>query len=125
MDEAQVRFSILVVAREHSAKLLRLAEKTLHQVAFLVYVLVIPILLLPIGFRRYYSRRSTPRHILPEPVRVISLVRHHSLALHIIYQRASLCNVVFLPRRQDEPQRVAQSVNARVNLRAESASTSA
>ena len=48
MDEAQVRFSILVVAREHSAKLLRLAEKTLDQVAFLVYVLIIPILLLPI-----------------------------------------------------------------------------
>ena len=75
--------------------------------------------------RRYYSRRSIPRHILAEPIRVISLIRHDSLTLHILYQRISLRNVVFFACRQDEPQRVAQSVNARMHLRAEPTPASA
>ena len=125
VQEAQITVGILVEAREHSAKMLRLVEKALHQVALLVYVLVICILPLPIGFRPYYSRRSTPCHILAKRIRIISLIRHHSLALHILYQRLSLRNVVLFTRRQDELQRVAQSVNARMHLRAEPASASA
>ena len=36
-----------------------------------------------------------------------------------LYQRLSLLDVVFLPRCQDEPQRIAQSINACMHLRAE------
>ena len=99
VQETQIAVGILVEAREHSAKLLRLVEKTLNQVPLLVYVLVIPILLLPIAFRWYYSRRSTLCHTLTERIRIISFVRHYSLALHISYQRFSTGNVSFLPRR--------------------------
>ena len=75
--------------------------------------------------RRYYSRCSTLRHILPERIRVISLVHYDPLALYIFHQFLRSGDVVLLTRRQNELQRVAQSVNTRVNLRAESTSTSA
>ena len=50
VQEAQITVGILVEAREHSAKMLRLVEKALYQMALPVYVFVIRILPLPIGY---------------------------------------------------------------------------
>ena len=125
LQKAQVCIGELIIAREYSAELLRLVEQTLYQVALLVYVLIIRILHLPIGFRRYYSRCATLCDVLAQRIRIISLIRYDSLALHILYQRLSLLDVVFLPRCQDEPQRIAQRVNTCMHLRAEPAPASA
>lgn len=104
--------------------MLDFVDETLHQMAFFVPVkIIIPLLFTPgsgrndcFGFKLFDQQPD-------EVIGIIGLVGNQALEIKIKHQGFGLDDVVSLSRREDEPQRVAQSIYADVNFGAETTPT--
>ena len=111
----------LVVSGRDSPELLEFGEEILDQVASLVEVAVVVAGNLAVGLGKDHRRLSGGCQRFDHPlVSVERLVGDYRVGLHIGQQSVGPDQVVGLPASQKEAGRVAERVDHRVDLRAQS-----
>lgn len=103
--------------------MLELVEATLNQMALLVQFLIIGAWLGSILAGRNDCCRFTGLDEGYESVTIISPVGNHVLAVKVSQQRLSLGDVMTLPGREQQMQRIAQGIYQEVDLGGESTAT--
>ena len=122
MDCGEKISSGFVVAGRDSAVFLELAEEILDEVAGFVGFFVEIALNLAVALGRDHDRLSPCKQRLDHPlVGIEGLVCQQGVGRHIRQQRVGAFQIVGLALRQDEAQRVAQRIDKRVNLGAQTA----
>jgi hypothetical protein len=104
---------------------LDLINETLHQVAFLVEMLIVLALLDPISTGRDDAGRAALRNARKKGILIIGFVGNHELRFVCAQQLRRLRAIMPLPARQTKVKRVAQGIDDDVNLGAEAAATTA
>jgi transposase len=100
--------------------MLDLVDEAFDQVALLVEVLVVRNGLLSRGFGRN-DRVGTKGEISPDPIGVVGAIGKHMLGGDAVDQGLGLRAVVDLTWREDQPERIAESVDGDMDFRAQPA----
>jgi hypothetical protein len=122
VDRSEKVSGSLVITCRNGTELLGPAEEILHQMACFIQHFVICSGVVAVLFRRDHG--GFPRRLerFDHPlVRVISFVRKQGFRLHPGHQRIRSGEVVDLPRRQDDLQRITQGVHQNVDFGAQAA----
>ena len=101
------------------------AEEAFNEIAMLVLMLVIRCWRVAVGAGRNDRFSTALGDALAQLVRIKGLIGEHRLGIKVLQQRGSLRNVMCLPLGQDESGKVAQALDQRMNLGAQSAARAA
>src|ERR1700752_3941115 len=119
MDEVSVS---LVISGGYHSVLLELAVEVFHQVTRLVHFLVVRALDLSIAFGGNDELLSCREQRLDVAlIGIESLVGQQSVGLHLGQKRVGTFQVMGLPGRQEEGQRIAKGIDHGMDFRAQSA----
>src|SRR5438552_731266 len=121
LSEGEEVLRLLLVARRHPSVLLDLRPEPLHDSACPVQVPVYLALLDAVLTRWDHRHRATRTDLLHQRVAVVTLVRDHHLRFVVRQETLGLLLVRFLSRACRQLDRMAQRVDARVDLGSESA----
>ena len=125
MNERQEGFGEFVVARGDASELLDAAEETLDQVAALVEMPVERTWIEPIGTWRDNRLAVLRNDCCDEGIRIVALVGHDEFGWLILDQRLGLFDIRNLPRRENDPQWIAQGIDRHMQLCRQSAARAA
>ncbi len=121
MNERQERLGELVIARGDAPELLDATEETLDQIAALVEMPIECARIEPIGTRRDNWLAALSGDCFDEVIRVVALVGHDKLGRLILDQSFGLFDIRNLTCRENDPQRIAQSIDRDMQLGRQSA----
>ena len=120
MHKTQVPACVLIITGGNAAKLFQLEEKALHEMAFLVSPPVAEPRLSFIRLWRDAVIGLVGGNVFPNPECSVSFVSEHPRTLDGDHAQQFFCNsdIVHIPCRKLDMNRISQCVNDRVNLRA-------
>jgi hypothetical protein len=105
--------------------LLDLVDEAFNQMSFTIQVPIIFALYKAILFRRNHYFDAFGGHGFNQSVRVVTFIRNQYLRLEVFNQHRCLWAVMALACREQQAQRIAQSIHGDVNLGGKAAATSA
>ena len=116
MNERQERLGEFVVARGDASELLDTTEETLDQIAAFVDMPVERARIESVGARRNDGLSPLGVDDFDKGIRVVTLVCHDERCCLIFDQSSSLRDIGNLPRGQDHPQWIAQSIDGHMQF---------
>jgi hypothetical protein len=125
VPESQIIPGGFLVSRRDPSALLDPIDESLNQVSIFVDVPIIVSLFFAIRSRRDLSLRTGCLNRPDKFIAVIALIRDHMLGLDSIDQSGPLRDIGDLPTGDDQPHRVAQSIDSDVDLGPETTTRSA
>lgn len=119
-QKAQVANIKLLKTRENATIVLDLVDKTLDKMTLLIEMGIIVVGLFAILSGRNHRRSSLHFNRFEKIFGIVALVRNEKVTRAIRQQVRCLCDIMLLPRCEQESQRIPQRIDLDMNLRAES-----
>ena len=104
--------------------MLEFVEEALDEIAFAVERVVACALHFTVGLGRNHWGDLSSREGVEQRIGIVSLVAEEGARVGVFEQRFGACQVVVLPRRQHQFDRIAQGINERVDFGRQSAAGS-